>query len=87
MDELLYSVRNVEAVREQMLQIDGVLKMLIEMNREYNAPLLLLEMQEQDEDWFDEKEKKMMSFKNKIHNWIMDAEHEEKSDCHPNQEV
>ena len=27
-DKLLYSVRNVEAVREQMLQTDGVFKML-----------------------------------------------------------
>ena len=42
-DELLYSVRNVEAVMEQMLQIDGVFKMLIEVHREYNF-LLPLEM-------------------------------------------
>ena len=35
-------------------------------------------MQEQDEDWFDDIDEKMMSFKNKIHNWIMDAEHEGK---------
>ena len=27
-------------------------------------------MQEQDEDWFDDRDEKMMSFKNKIHNWI-----------------
>ena len=51
-DELLYSVRNVEAVRDQILQIDGVFKMLIEVHREYNY-LLLLEMQDQDKDWFD----------------------------------
>ena len=73
-DEPLYSVRNVEAVREQMLQIDGVFKMLIEVHREYNL-LLPLEMQEQDEDWFDDIDEKLMSFKNKIHNWIRDAEH------------
>ena len=73
-DEPLYSVRNVEAVREQMLQIDGVFKMLLEVHREYNF-LLPLEMQEQDEDWFDDIDEKLMSFKNKIHNWIRDAEH------------
>ena len=44
-DELLYSVKNVEVVREQMLQIDGVFKMLVEVHREYNS-LLPLEMQE-----------------------------------------
>ena len=42
-DELLYSVRNIEAVREQMLQIDRVIKMLIKVHREYNS-LLPLEM-------------------------------------------
>ena len=56
-DELLYSVRNVEAVREQILQIDGVFKMLIEVHREYNY-LLLLEMQDQDKDWFDHIDEK-----------------------------
>ena len=34
-DELLYSVRNVEAVREQMFEIDGVFKRLIEVHREF----------------------------------------------------
>ena len=33
LDELLYSVRNVEAVREHMLQLDGMLKILIEVHR------------------------------------------------------
>ena len=60
-----------------MLQIDGVFQMLIQVHKEYNS-LLPLEMQEQDEDWFDGIDEKMMSFKNKIHNWIRDAEHERK---------
>ena len=51
--------------------------MLIEVHREYNS-LLPLEMQEQDEDWFDTADEKMMSFKNKTHNWTSDAEHERK---------
>ena len=68
---------NVEAVKEQMLQADGVFKMLIEVQREYNS-LMPLEMQEQDENWFDDIDEKMMSFKYKIHNWIRDAEHERK---------
>ena len=40
-----------------MLQIDGILKVLIEMHKEYNS-LLSLEMQEQDEDCFDATDKK-----------------------------
>ena len=35
-------------------------------------------MQKQDEDWFDDIDEKMISFKNKIHNWIRNAEHEGK---------
>ena len=76
-DELLYSVGNVEAVREQMLQIDGAFKMFIEVHREYNS-LLPLEIQEQDDYWFDDIDEKIMSFKNKIHKRIRDAEHERK---------
>ena len=53
----LYSVRNVEAIREQMHQIDGVFKMLIEVHREYSSSLPL-EMQEQDGEWFDDIEEK-----------------------------
>ena len=52
-------------------------KMLVEVHRDYNS-LLPVEMQEQGEDWFDDIDEKMMSFKNKIHNWIRDAEHERK---------
>ena len=50
-------MKNVEVVREQMLQIDGILKVLIEVHKEYNS-LLSLEMQEQDEDCFDATDKK-----------------------------
>ena len=37
-----------------------------------------LEMHQQYKDWFDGIDEKIMSFKNKIHNWIRDAEHERK---------
>ena len=60
-----------------MLQINGVFKMLTEVHREYNS-LLPLEVQEQEGDWFDDIDEKIMSFKNKIHKRIRDAEHERK---------
>ena len=77
MDELLYSARNVEVVREQMLQIDGVFKILLKLHRQFNS-LMPLEMHQQYKDWFDGIDEKIMSFKNKIYNWIRDAEHERK---------
>ena len=42
----LYSSRNVETVREQMLKIDAMFKQLIDVQKEYN-PLLPLEAQEE----------------------------------------
>ena len=59
--------------------------MLIEA---YINSLLPLEMQEQDEGWFEDIDYKMISFNNKIHNWLRNGEHEKKkNDCHRNQEV
>ena len=54
--------------------------MLIQVHREYNL-LLPLEVQEQDEDWSDDIDEQMMSFKNKIYYWLRDTEYEK------NQEV
>ena len=71
-NDLLYSPRDVEVVREQMLQVDDLLKMVIEVNKEYNA-LLPVEQQEKD-DWFDEIDASMLQFK--IHGWIRDVERE-----------
>ena len=70
---LLYSPRDVEVVREQMLQVDDLLKMVIEVDKEYNA-LLPVEQQDQDEDWFDEIDASTLQFK--IHGWIRDVERE-----------
>ena len=60
--ELLYSSRNADTYH----QIDDKYKMLVEVHEEYNS-LLSLEMQVQDEEWFDEVDENMLSFKNKIH--------------------
>ena len=74
-NDLLYSPRNVEAVRKQMLQADDLFKMVTEVHKEYNA-LLTVEQQDKDEDWFDEIGASMLQFKQKIHGWIRDIERE-----------
>ena len=53
MNGLLYSPRNAEVVREQMLQVDDLFKMVTEVHKKCNA-LLPVEQQEKDEDWLDE---------------------------------
>ena len=73
-DSLLYSSRNVETVREQMLQID-MFKQVMDVHKEYNS-LLPLEAQEGDKKWFDDTDADRLVFKQKIHNWIREAEHD-----------
>ena len=58
-----------------MLQIDDMFKQLIDVHKEYNS-LLPLEAQEDDKKWFDDIEADMLVFKQKIHNWIIEAEHD-----------
>ena len=74
-NDLLYSPRNVELVREQKFQVDDLFKMVTEVHKEYNA-LLPVEQQDKDEDWFNEIDASMLQFKQKIHVWIRDVERE-----------
>ena len=72
-NDLLYSPRNVEALRHQTLQVDDLFKMVTEVHKKYNA-LLPVEQQDKDEDWFDEIDASTLHFKQKIHGWIRDVE-------------
>ena len=65
-NELLYSPRNVEVVREQILQVDDLFKTVTGVHKEYNA-LLPVEQQDTVEDWFDEINASMLQFKQKVH--------------------
>ena len=62
-------------VREKMLQVDDLFKMVAEVEKEYNA-LLPVKQQDKDEDWFDEIDTSMLQFKQKIHGWIRDVDSE-----------
>ena len=74
-NDLLYSPRNVELVREQKFQVDDLFKMVTEVHKEYNA-LLPVEQQDKDEDWLEETDASMLQFKQKIHGWIRNVERE-----------
>ena len=54
-----------------MLQIDGKFKQL--MHQEYNS-LFSLQAQGYDEKWFDDIDEDMLVIKQKIHNWLREAE-------------
>ena len=72
-DDLLYTSRNMEAVREQMLQVN-LFKLIIEVHNVYKVLLPQNKQTRNHDDWFDEIDEKIMQFKHKIHSWIREAE-------------
>ena len=58
-----------------MLQIDDMFKQLMDVHKEYNS-LLPLVAPEDNDKWFDDIDVDMLVFKQKIHNWIREAEHD-----------
>ena len=77
-DDMLYSFNNLESVRDQMQQLDEIFKMMFEVHKEYNS-MLQPDAQETDEKWFDDVEHNLCAFKQKIHNWMKNAEAERKA--------
>ena len=61
-----------------MQQLDDIFTVIFEVHKEYNS-ILRSDAQETDEEWFDDVELKLFAFKQKIHNWMKDAEAEKKA--------
>ena len=61
-----------------MQQLDDIFKMMFEMLQKYNS-VLQPDSQQTDEEWFDDVEHNLCAFKQKIHNWMKDAEAESKA--------
>ena len=75
---MMYSPKYIEAVRDQMQQLDDIFKVMLDIQKECNS-LLLAEEQERDEEYFGEGDHNICIFKQKIHCWIKDAELERKA--------
>ena len=78
---MLFSTRNLVAVEEELAQFNDLFKMLLGIHEEYNA---LLEDEERaiDDDWFDDLDNRVFSFKRKTLNWVNSA-HEEQQSSRP----
>ena len=64
-EDLLYSSRNMIAIKEEMSQLNDLFKLLISLHREYGA--MLSEEKQMDNDyWFDLVDEKIFAFKRKI---------------------
>ena len=75
-ENLLLSNKNRIAV--ELAQFNNPFKMLLNIHKEYSQVLDDDERAGQD-DWFDDLDNKVRTFKRKIHNWLRSAETESRS--------
>ena len=66
-EDMVYSFKSTEAVREQLLQFDDIFKMMLDVQKSYNTLLPPAE-QQRDEEWFDDLDHNVCSFKQRVHN-------------------
>ena len=81
-EDMFYSYQNVEAVRKQLQHPDDIFQMILDVQKSCNS-LLLASEQQRDEEWFDNLDHNICSFKQRIHSWIKDAELERHGQLRP----
>ena len=74
-EDLMYSFQSGIAVKEELQQLNDMLKMLVENHEELEN----IDDQYTDELWFEDIDQKVLSFKHKVHNWLREAEKQDKS--------
>ena len=77
-EDLLFSSRNIIVVEEEMKQFNDLFKMLLDAHQEYNQ-LLGDDERGRDDDWFDDVDTQVCSFKRKVHCWLREAAQRVKS--------
>ena len=84
--DMLYSFKNTEAVREQLHQFDDIFKMMLDVQKSYNSLLPPAE-QQRDEEWFDDLDRNICSLKQRVYSWIKDAGAEKQAQLSSKQSV
>ena len=77
-EDLLFSNQNKIAVEEELAQINDLFKMLLSIHEEYSQVLDDDERADED-DWFDDLDNTVCTFKRKIYIWLRNAETERMS--------
>ena len=77
-EDLLFSSRNIIVVEEEMKQFNDLFKMLLDAHQECNQ-LLGDDERGRDDDWFDDVDTQVCSFKRKVHCWLREAAQRVKS--------
>ena len=76
-EDLLLSMRNKVAVEAYMNQFNDVLDIFVKPDKEYK---MLKQMNEEDDEWFENIDYWVCSFKHKIYNWLREAGREAHGD-------
>ena len=76
-DDLLYSKQNLTVVKENLGQADDVFKLLTEVHQQ-NCKLLSEEEQHADNQWFEDVDEKVFSFKHRAYNWVRENEEDKR---------
>ena len=73
--DLMYSAKKMVTVEKEIAQFDCIFKQVLLVNQEYHS---LLDEQEKPtyEEWFEEVDERVFTFKHQVHNWLRDAEME-----------
>ena len=69
-EDMLYSFKNTERLQ----QFDDIFRMMLHVQKSYHSSLP--PAKQRDEEWFDDLDKNICSFNQRIHCWIKDAETE-----------
>ena len=75
-EDLMYLSKNYVTVEEALAQFDYIFKQLLLVHQEYHY---LLEDDEKlaDEEWFEEVDERVFTFKHKVYKWLKEAETEQ----------
>ena len=77
-ENLLFSNKNRVAIEEELAQFNDLCKMSLNIHEEYSQ-VLDDKKRAYEDDWFDDLDNKVCTFKRKIHNWLRSAETERRS--------
>ena len=76
-DDLMYSLKNLTTVREEMHQYDDQFKMIVETHNEY-VKLLSEHLDEGEENCFEAVDDVVFTQKHKVYNWMREAKNDSK---------
>ena len=79
-EELELSERNMAPVQQELAQFNDVYKLFVNLHEELN-PMLEDSERAADDEWFEDIDERVCTFKRKTHNWLRVAEDNQHSRC------